>query len=191
MSLIAEYGLDSASRTLLTLALSIKDKRQQKAMDILHIQKIIRYFEYLRQRNEIDFSNYHLGGVSYELEENIETLRDCGLVDKTDNRYVLSEMGEQAAKELENRLEHNELQKLAFAKNQLNDLPTDELMFFMYKLLPETQRYSTEFARLNEKKDLIVRNLFLKARINASTAAKWMGTSEKDFLLSLPKTGQK
>ena len=39
-----------------------------------------------------------------------------------------------------------------FAKQQLNDLTPDELMFFMYRLIPESVVNSTEFPRLERKK---------------------------------------
>jgi len=64
MTLVEDYGLDSPPRTLLLLVLSINDCNNRKAMDILHIQKVIRLFEQLRRRKENDFSNFKLGGVS-------------------------------------------------------------------------------------------------------------------------------
>ena len=186
MSLLTDYGLDTPARILPILVLSIRDRNQEKAMNVIHIHKVIRYFEYLRQKSEIEFSNFKLGAVSYELEENIQTLKDCGLIHEIDNnRLVLSEIGESAAEELETKLDKDEIPKLAFAKKQLNDLPSEELMFFIYKLIPETQEHSTEFSRLDRKKDLLVRNLFLKGRINSVTAAKWLGIDEKEFIESL------
>lgn len=67
MTLIEDYGLDSPARSLLLIVLSIKDRNQKTEMDKLHIQKVIRYYEYLIEKKEIDFSNFKLGGVSYEL----------------------------------------------------------------------------------------------------------------------------
>ena len=64
MSVITDYGLDSPSRAYLVLTLSMEDKNRRKSSDTLHMQKIIGYFEFLRQKKEIDFSNFLLGQVS-------------------------------------------------------------------------------------------------------------------------------
>ena len=193
MSIILDYGLDSPARAFLILALSMQDRTQKKEMDKLHIQKTIRYLEHLQQKNRIDFSDFKYGGVSYELQENLETLEECGLVVNVGTprnpKYVLTEEGENAAKELLATHDKEELRKLKFAKLQLNDLGYEETLFFMYILIPETQKHSVEFSRLNEKRDTLVRKLFLKGRINSTTAAKWLGVDEKTFLDSLSTSG--
>lgn len=189
MSAILDYGLDSSARALLILVLSLKDREQKKEMGKLQIQKTVKYFEYLREDETIDFSNFKYGGVSYELQENLETLEECGLIDNVGTarnpKYVLSEEGENAAKELLATYDDEKLRKLKFAKLQLNDLGFEETLFFMYMVVPETQKHSVEFPRLNKKRDTLVRKLFLKGRINSSTAAKWLGIDEKTFLDSL------
>jgi hypothetical protein len=183
--MIEDYGLKSPARALLLLVLSVKDKNQEKGMDKLHIQKIIRYFEYLRQKNEVDFSNFKFGGVSYELEENLEAFyQDYGLVDTKDGNFVLTKLGEMAIRDLKKNLSNEEYRQLVFAKEQLNDLPFGELLYFMYNLIPETQKHSTEFERLDKNKKLLVKNLFLKGKISACIAAKWLETNEKEFLTS-------
>jgi len=185
MTLIIDYGLDSPARALLILALSMKDRTKRKEMDIVRIHKTIKYFEHLEQKETTDFSNFKLGGVSYELHENLETLQECDLVDKVGNKYVLTEKGERAAKELLGTHSEEEIRKLKFAKLQLNDLTQKETLFFMYMLIPETQKYSTEFPGLYKQRDILVPKLFLKGRINSTTAAKWLGVDEKTFLDSL------
>ena len=155
-------------------------------MDIIHMQKVVRYFEYLRDTKELDYSNFKFGAVSYELQQNLNELFESGLVDETDDKYVLTTEGKEIAEKMLKDFDVKERQKLLFAKQQLNDLSTDELMYFMYKLIPSTQKNSTEFARLEKKKSVLVRSLFLKGRINATTAAKWLETSEKEFLDCLP-----
>lgn len=188
-SAILDYGLDSPARALLILALSMTDKTKKKEMDKVHIQKTIKYFEHLQEEKTIDFSNFKYGGVSYELQENLETLEECGLVDKTGStrnpKFVLTEEGEKAAKELLATHKKSELRKLQFAKLQLNDLTYDETLYFMYKLIPETQKNSIEFERLDKKKHTLVPKLFLKGRINSDTAAEWLGVDKKTFLDSL------
>ena len=69
----------------------------------------------------------------------------------------------------------------------LNDLPDDELLYFMYKTIPETQKHSTEFPRLERKKESLVKNLFSKRKIDACTAMKWLEISEEEFIKMFPK----
>ncbi len=179
------YGLQEPSRKWSILALSLNDRCNNKDMDILHLQKVIRYFEYLRDTQELQYSNYKLGVVSYELEENLQTLEESGLIEKEDTNFILTDEGEKQAKELLKEFEYRDLEKLSFAKQQLNDLSSDETMYFMYRLIPESVVNSTEFARLDRKKTILVRSLFLKGRISANIAAKWLDISEKDFFASL------
>ena len=170
------------------VALALKDRKGCSDIDIMHLQKIIRYFEYLRKTNDIAYSYYKYGVVSYELEENVERLQDNGLVDRDEQDTLsLTPEGQDAAKELLQGLDKKELEKLMFAKQQLNDLKLDELMFFMYNLIPESVVNSTEFSRLEKKRVPLVQSLFLKGRVNSATAAKWLGMSEKDFLDGLCK----
>jgi hypothetical protein len=187
MSYIEDYGLTSPSRKYALLALALKDRKHCKEIDIIHLQKIIRYFEYLKRSSEIKFSFFKYGVVSHELAENLDTLLESGLVDKAEETYSLTEEGQEIAEKMLISLDKGELEKLTFAKQQLNDLTVDELMYFMYRLIPESVVNSIEFPRLEKKRTSLVQNLFLKGRINAITAAKWLDISEKDFLDSLCK----
>src|SRR5213594_1045319 len=188
MSSIADYGLESPARAYLVLALSVQDRAEQNSMDILHIQKIIRYFEFLRDKKDIEYSNFKLGGVSYELQENLETLVESGLIARTGkNRLQLTEEGKQAAEELRAKITPDDLKKLTFSKQQLNDLSSDEVMFFMYMLLPETRENSTEAARLLRRSKELTESLFRKGRISSSIGAKWLNIPEVDFQNSLSK----
>ncbi len=187
MTLVEDYGLDSPPRTLLLLVLSINDCNHEKAMDILHIQKVIRLFEHLRQKKEIDFSNFKLGGVSYELEENKEALIEYELIEPTDGCFALTGDGNEAARALNQTFDKDEFGKLVYAKQLLNDLPGDELLYFMYKTIPETQKHSTEFPRLERKGESLVKDLFLRRKIDVATASKWLGITPNDFAKKFPK----
>jgi len=185
MSIITDYGLDSPSRAYLVLALSIEDRKGRKSADILHIQKIIRYLEYLKEKKEIDYSNFKLGQVSYELEENLRTLQESGLVTNVGTNFQLTAEGQQAAVELNRSTAADDLRKLSFAKQQLNGLDRDELLFFMYKLIPESQVNSTEAPRLMKRSRELVEALYRKEIISAAMAAKWLEVSESTFLTSI------
>jgi predicted transcriptional regulator len=188
MSYIEDYGLNSPSRKYALIALALEDRKGCHQIDIMHLQKIIRYFEYLKNSQDIAYSYYKYGVVSYELEENVEKLQDNGLVDRDErNTLTLTPEGQDIARELSQSLDKRELEKLMFAKQQLNDLKLDELMFFMYRLIPESVVNSTEYQRLERKKATLVQGLFMKGRVNATTAAKWLDISEKDFLDGLCK----
>ena len=187
MSEILDYGLDSPARALLVLILSIEDRTKQKAMNKLHFQKAIYYFENLKQEKKVFFSNFKLGGVSFELMENMETLEESGLVTKSGTKYVLTVDGERLAKELVSdytKTDPDTLRKLEFAKFLLNDLTDKELLFFMYMTFPETQVNSIEFKNLIKDKKIYTEKLFQKNRINATTAAEWSGITTRQFLES-------
>lgn len=158
-------------------------------MDILHLQKVIRYFQYLRQKTDVDYSNFNLGGVSYELHESVETLMENGLIARSDSsRIELTDVGEKAVSELRSSFDPDDLKRLTFSKQQLNDLTSDEVMFFMYMLLPETQVHSTEVARLLRRSKEFTRDLFKKGRISASMAADWLGIPEEEFQRTVAKS---
>jgi hypothetical protein len=187
MTLIEDYGLDSPARSLLLTVLSIKDNNQRTEMDKLHIQKVLRYYEHLREKTEIDFSNFKLGGVAYELEENRETLIEYELIDQKNCDFSLTEEGTAAAIDLKKTFSQEDYQLLVCAKKLLNNLPDDELLYFMYKTIPETQKHSTEFSRLERKKESLVKNLFAKRKIDSSTAINWLKISEEEFTKMFPK----
>jgi len=81
----------------------------------------------------------------------------------------------------------DDMKKLTFSKLQLNDLSSDELMFFMYMLLPETQQNSIEAARLSKRNKELTESLFKKGRISSAMAAGWFKISEEEFQRSLSK----
>lgn len=189
MSVIVDYGIDSPAKALLLLALSMDDRENRKEMDKIHIQKTIKYYEHLQQENVVDFSNFKNGGVSYEVQEVIETFEDYGLIENVGSSryptYVLTQEGKNGAKELVDNYSEEDLRRLKFAKHQLNDLTFDETLYFMYKLIPETQEHSTQFERLEKKKHMLVKKLFLKGRINSDIASEWLGIDKQSFLESL------
>ena len=178
MSLVNDYGLISPPRALSILVLSFEDTTGNKAMDVLHIQKVIRYYEELAHKAVIDYSNYNLGAVSYELQENLEALEEFGLVEQNGQRHFqLTAEGETASAELRILQTKGDLYKLDFAKKRLNDLPSDELMFFMYNILPESRKNSTEWPRLQSKKVALTKSLYEKGRIERHAVLKWLGSS--------------
>ena len=188
MTVTCREGLDSAPRKVLILALSIEDRNKNREMDIIHIQKIVRFFEYLAQRNDIDYSNFNYGTVSEDVDENLESLQEYGYIQEIeDGKYRLTPDGTQCAKELAEIFEREDIRKLDFAKKQLNDLPFEELLFFMYKLIPQSVENSIVYSKLEKKRFPLTISLFKKGCINSDTAAKWLGISEKEFLDCLTK----
>jgi len=190
---ILDYGLDSPARGLLVLILSIADRTKQKAMNKLHFQKAIYYFENLKSEKEVFFSNFKYGGVSFELMENMETLEESGLVRRVGTKYILTTKGEQLAEQLRKSADYKSdtLRKLEYAKFLLNDLTDKELLFFMYMTFPETQVNSIEFKNLIEDKRAYVEKLFAKGRIDSTTAGEWLGMEPRHFLETLSTCDQK
>jgi len=183
MSYIEDYGLDSFVRSRLLILLGLVDTRGQKEAGILKINKELRYFQYLTDEKNIEFSPFNLGDVSDDIRENVDELVECGLIDqKPDGSFFLTEDGEEAEKEVSKDIPTKEKKALAFSKEQLNDLSTDELLGLMYFLLPHTAVHSTEIKRIEKKKEDLVKSLYHKGKISANTAGKWLNLSKRDII---------
>lgn len=182
MSLIADYGLENSSASIILMVLSLPDINDNRNMGKMYIQKIIKYFDFLRDKEIIDFSNFKYGKVSYELQEDLEMLNEYDLINVENNEFSLTEEGENAAEELFRNQDEDEIKQLSFAKYLLNDLTLNELMFFMYMKFPDSIEYSIEFDRLKTRRDKLTISLYKKRRINANTAADWLDISKEEFL---------
>jgi len=183
MTTLCREGLDSETRKVLMAVLSLEDKDKKRDMDIVHIQKTVRFFEYLAEKNDIDYSNYNYGTVSDDVDENMESLQEYGYIEEIGKDiYTLTEEGKECIKDIMEGLSQEDLRKLAFAKKQLNTLPFDELLFFMYKLIPQSVENSTVYYSLKKRQLPLTISLYKKGCINSSTAAKWLDIGEKEFL---------
>jgi hypothetical protein len=78
MSLIEDYGLFEPERKLILLALSVPDERNVTATDILHLNKILKLYQETTKSEEIEFSNYNLGAVSFDVQEDLDNLEEMG-----------------------------------------------------------------------------------------------------------------
>lgn len=183
MSYKEDYGLDSFVRSRLLVLLGLKDSRGVKTADILRINKELRYFQYLTRVENIEFSPFNLGDVSDEIKENLDDLVEYGLIEQdTEGKYFLTKGGENAEKEISPELGSEEIKTLTFSKEQLNDLSDDEVLGFMYFLLPETAKHSKVIGRIEKNKERIVKSLYEKGKVSAKTAANWLGVSKRELL---------
>jgi len=187
MATLCADGLDSASRKALLLVLSIEDRQKKQEMDIVHIQKTVRFFQYLAQKNDIDYANFNYGAVSEEIDENLESLQEYGYVEEKNGIFALTEEGKACVNDVASLLGKEDLRKLTFAKKQLGDLEFNELLFFMYKIIPESAEHSIAYSRLQKEQIPLIVSLFKKGVINAETGAKWLNMTEKEFLDYLSK----
>ena len=186
MSLTKDFGLDTPSRKLILLVLSVKDVNNKKEMDIIHLNKVLKYYEHLVEKEEIYFSNFNLGAVSFEIDENIDFLEDVGLIEEVkNNKYKLTNLGKRAVSELKNKISYDEFNYLKLSKIKLNDLPYNELLYFMYKEFPKTQEYSTQMYKLNIMKRNIINNLLKKKKIDENKAQTWL--EEEDIIIKKNK----
>jgi predicted transcriptional regulator len=184
MSYTEDYGLDSFTRSRILVLLHLEDSRGEKATDILRINKEMRFFQHLTKKTQIDFSHFKLGDVSDEIRETIDDFEESGLIEQNNRgKYALTEEGEEAEKEVQRTdISPKEKDLLKFSKDTLNDLSDDELLGFMYFLLPETAEHSRVIDRINKNKEKIVKSLYEKGKISAKTAADWTGTTKREIL---------
>ncbi len=153
MSYTEDYGLDSFTRSGVLVLLHLEDSRGEKNSDILRINEELRFFQHLMNKEYIDFSHINLGDVSDEIRETVDDFEESGLIERDEKgKYILTEEGEKAEKEVQGTaITPKEKKFLKFAKEQLNDLSDDELLGFMYFLLPETAEHSRVIGRINKK----------------------------------------
>lgn len=183
MDKIEEYGLDTPPKILPILLFMVAGGAYRAHFNRLQINKMVRYFEFLIKKNEISFSNYNLGGVSYELTETLGELVDYGLLDQDEqDRYFMSKEGQQAGEELYKNFPKADCKLLEESCTTLMDLTNDELLFFMYKTIPKTQEKSTVFDKLMKNSVRLVQNIYNKGKISASIALSWVGEDDKDEL---------
>jgi predicted transcriptional regulator len=177
MSLISKFGLSLPARKLILLTLSIPDNEGKTATDIVHINKILKYYSQLSESSDIKFSNFNLGAVSFEVEENVEILQEYGFIKQIQkDKYKLTSKGEEVVKELSNNTDITMLEKLNYSKKLLNDLSFDELLYFMYMKFPDTQENSTQITRLKKMNKGLIRRLFEKKKIDDYTAQTWINS---------------
>lgn len=180
MSIISDFGLNTPARKLILLVLSIPDKNNDREVDIVHINKIIKLYEENINKKEIEFSNYDLGAVSYEISQNIELLEEYGLIEEIrDETYQLTDYGETTISELKELISYEELLELKKSKLKLIDLKFNELLYYMYKKFPETQENSTQIKKLEIMKKNIIKSFLKKNKINIKTANEWLNEDLK------------
>lgn len=174
MSIVSRFGLNLPERKLILLTLIDKDNEGEKGVDILHMNKIIKHHQENMSKNEVEFSNYNLGAVSYEVEETIQILEENDLIYSKNNKYYLTSLGEEAIKILIEKTSKEELNSMRESKILLNDLGFNELLFYMYYKFPDTQEYSTQIKRLKIMKKGIINKLIKKEKIDLRTADSWL-----------------
>ncbi|MFH2111202.1 MAG: hypothetical protein ABIJ47_08095 [Candidatus Bathyarchaeota archaeon] len=178
MSLMEEYGIDDPSVEIPLLILSF---HKGDSLNELHIHKITRYFQYIKKKNYVTFSNFRKGDVSYEIQESLEELNSYDLIDKFDENCEITPLGEEVTKEIIKTYDEETIKQLNLAYNRLKNMDDDELMFFMYNLLPESKKNSTQLSRLLKNKIQLTKSLYRKGLISKYTGAKWLEISEKSF----------
>ncbi len=183
MSYKEDYGLDSFARSRLLALLGFEDSSGRKVSDILRLNKELCYFQYLTKMDDIDFFSFNLGAVSDEIRETVDDFVEYGLVEQNQGgKYILTADGTVAEKEISHDLTPEEKKILKFSKEQLNDLTDEEVLGFMYFLLPKTAEHSKVIGGITKNKEKIIRSLYEKGKISAKTAANWLGISKREVL---------
>ena len=181
MGLIEDYGLDSRSKALLLLLFHVSGKGDTR-LNKIQINKMIRYFQLLSKKNEISFSQYNLGDVSFEIQEGIDELLDIGILEEDRSKLFLSEEGKKASEELSKKSNKKDIELLSKSYNTLNGLSDEEIMFFMYNEIPESRINSKVYGDLMKRGVRLVQNLYNKGKISASTALSWVSEEDRDKL---------
>lgn len=176
MTLVQSFGLDEPTRRVILLALAIEPTEGiPKEVDIVHLNKIIKLYLSESSRIDIEFSNYNMGAVSYEVEETLNLLQDIDIIEKNEKkRYRLTELGENVIIGIIENTPIEDINKLEYAKNTLNGLSYNELLYYMYMKFPDTKENSTQINKLSRMKKRLIHNLLEKGIIDQETAEEWI-----------------
>jgi len=175
MTFAKNFGLEEPVRTLILLTLDLEPIGAPKEVDIVHLNKIIKLYQSESDRSNIEFSNYNMGAVSYEIEETMELLMEMDIIEiDTNNRYILTELGIKMVNEIKILVSDKDVEILTKSKKMLNDLSYNELLYYMYMKFPDTKENSTQMSKLNRMKIKLINKLVEKGKINREEADEWL-----------------
>lgn len=181
MPYIDDFALDDRDFLIIYL-IGLKDSHDRTVTDILHLNKMVRYYQKLMKTNEIEFHHFNLGDVSDEIRDQIEALEENGLIEIKDYMINLTNEGSVACKEVKEELTEKEKKILQYVKLRLNDLVWEELLLFMYLTVPESTKNSKVFRGLMRNKERILSKMYKKGKISVDELAEWLGISKKEAL---------
>ncbi len=127
------------------------------------------------------------GSYSEILENTVNILQQNNLLKKVGTKYSLTEFGEEALLQSEDKIvvENDAIEDF---KELLNDLTTDEILLLVYSYKPEYTMESIVADKVSKNRVKNSISIYKKGKITLSKAAYLAGMTIEEFLKRMKKT---
>lgn len=141
-------------------------------------------------KEHADYEGDYMGAYSETLEEELIQLEIDGILETKNYRILLTNVGEELANVLEEKIENKEiLNIISDFKDLLNDMSQQELLAFIYTSFPDMTKESTVYEKLKPKLVNIAIQLYKKGKISIGKASEIAGISIAELNEKIKSTG--
>ena len=132
------------------------------------------------------FEPDNYGPYSEVVNEELEYLASVGVLRAAGNEIEITRAGRRIAEKLSEEAGANTPLMLRNLKDLLNDLPTREVLGYIYAAYPETTSESVEYRRIKPQMEAIMLSLIRKEKITSGHAAELLGRP-RHYVIGLMK----
>ena len=132
------------------------------------------------------FEPDNYGPYSEVVNEELEYLASVGVLRVAGNEIGITRAGRQIAEKLSKEAGANTPLMLCNLKDLLNDLPTREVLGYIYAAYPETTSESVEYKKIKPQMEAIMVSLIRKEKITSGHAAELLGRP-RHYVIGLMK----
>jgi len=133
------------------------------------------------------YSPHDFGPFSEDVEESVigflemENLLDIEHYDKSTVDYKLTQNGAQIAKRVFSNMSLEEKDNISRVYNLFDELTSDEILFIVYFMYPETAKYSRVVENINNNKLRLARSIYRKKSLSPQFLAQISKLKESDI----------
>ena len=135
------------------------------------------------------FEPDNYGPYSEVVNEELEYLASIGVLAVGDAHIAITPAGRRIAAELSREACTKTVTMLRNTKGLLNDLPTREVLGYIYAAYPETTAESVEYEKLKPQIERILLSLIRKEKISSGHAAELLGKPRHDVIGLMKEAG--
>ncbi len=136
--------------------------------------------EEIKAQSRYNADNY--GPYSEVIDEEARYLERVGVLASNSGKIVLTVQGKEIARELVKQEDEETLRALSEYKRFLNDLPSNELLAYIYTAYPDMVDESVEYRRLKPNIEAHILSLVRKQKISSQRAAELLDRSQ-DYII--------
>jgi len=161
----------------------IKGRLKLQKMMFLLSNKI----EEIKEQSSYDADNY--GPYSEVIDEESQYLEQIGVLSSSPGEIAITKEGNDIAEELMKNEDKNILTALNEYKKFLNDLPSKELLAYVYSAYPNMTEESVEYENLKPNMEHHILSLVKKQKISAQRAAELLNKSQDYIIRKMKEKG--